>query len=139
MGTYKEADNNARNSYSPDYGYYEGEPRRSSVPEIPALPMDLELYSAVRIYLLSVIGHWPINWYTSLIMIYNIPSSVDYSYWLKSLNFQLNEFTIQKSSKVLKVVKPKFKKMLSKTLGTSVVNSPMSPSFLVCYRQVLYN
>ena len=49
MGTYKEADNNARNSYSPDYGYYEGEPRRSSVPEIPALPMDLELYSAVRI------------------------------------------------------------------------------------------
>ena len=63
-------------------------------------------------------------------IIHNIPSSVDYNYWLKSLNFQLNEFTIQKSSKVLKVVKPKFKKMLSKTLGTSVVNSPLSPSFL---------
>ena len=60
-----------------------------------------------------------------------IPSFVDYNYWLKHLDTQLNESTNQNSLKVPKVVKPTNKKMLLKTLGTSVMNSPLSPSFLI--------
>ena len=39
--------------------------------------------------------------------------------------------SLKKSSKVPKVVKPTHKKTLLNTLGTSVINSPLSPSFLI--------
>ena len=39
-----------------------------------------------------------------------ITLSVDYNYWLKRLNTQLNELTKQNSVKVPKVVKPTNKK-----------------------------
>ena len=42
--------------------------------------------------------------------------SVDYNYWLKSYDTQLNKQT---------------RKCYYKTLGTRVINSPMSPSFLI--------
>ena len=48
--------------------------------------------------------------------------SVDYNWWLKRLVTELNEPTHQSLIKVPKVVEPTNKK----TLGTSVINSPMS-------------
>ena len=57
---------------------------------------------------------WPINWCTSLMMLHIIFTFVDYNYWLKHLNTQLNEST-----------------KLLKTLGTSLINRPLSPSFPV--------
>ena len=52
-------------------------------------------------------------------------SSVDYNYWLKRLNTELNKPINQNSIKVLKVGKTANKKtLLYKTLGTSVINSP---------------
>ena len=62
---------------------------------------------------------------------YPITSSVDYSLWLKRLDTQLNEATNQNSRKVPKVIKLTNKKMLLKTLGTSVINSPMSPLSMI--------
>ena len=49
---------------------------------------------------------------------------------LKRLNTQLNEPTNQNSINVPKVVEP-VKKKHNKTLGTSIINSPMFPSFLI--------
>ncbi len=59
----------------------------------------------------------------------DLTPSVDYNKWLKYLDTQLNELTNKNSIKIPKVfnVKPTNKK---KTLGTSVMNSPMSPPFL---------
>ena len=57
--------------------------------------------------------------------------SVDYNLWIKRLDTQLNEQTNQNSTKVHMIVKPTNKKSYFKTLGTSVINSPMSPTFLV--------
>ena len=59
--------------------------------------------------------------------------SVDYNLWIKRLDTQLNEQTNQNSTKVHMIVKPTNKKSYCKTLGTSVINSPMSPPFLVSY------
>ena len=56
-------------------------------------------------------------------MKHKVIPSVDYNYWLKQLDTQLNEPTNQNSMKVSKVVTPTNKK---KNLGTSVINSPMS-------------
>ena len=42
----------------------------------------------------------------------------------------------QASLKVPKVVKPTNKKTLLKTLGTSVINSPLSPFFLILSRWI---
>ena len=55
-----------------------------------------------------------------------------YNQWLKRSNSdkQLNGPTNQNSIKVPKVVKLTYKKRGSKTLGTSVINSPMSPPSL---------
>ena len=50
---------------------------------------------------------------------------VDYNYWLKHFNTQLNEPYNQNLIKVPKVVKPTIKKTL-----LQVINSPMSPPFL---------
>ena len=50
---------------------------------------------------------------------------------VKTFLTQLNESTNHNLLKVPKVVKPANKKMLLKTLGTSVINSPLSPSFLL--------
>ena len=55
-------------------------------------------------------------------MIHKIIHSVDYNLWLKCLDTQHNEPPHQNSIKVPKVVKPTNKK----TLGTSVINSPLS-------------
>ena len=60
-------------------------------------------------------------------MIHETIPSVDYNQRLKSLDNQLNDPTNQNSIKVPNVVKPKNKKRYYKTLGTSVINSPLSP------------
>ena len=54
-----------------------------------------------------------------------ITPPVDYNLLLKRLTNQ------SKLTKVLKVVKPTNKKTLLKTLGTSVINSPLSPLYLI--------
>ena len=59
-------------------------------------------------------------------IIHRITPSVDYNYWLKRLDTQLNETTNQNSIKVAKVDKP----TNNKNFGTSVINIPMSPSLL---------
>ena len=53
-------------------------------------------------------------------MIHKIIPSVDYNYWMKRLNTQLNEPNNKNSHK----------KRYYKTLGTSVINNPMSPPSL---------
>ena len=58
-----------------------------------------------------------------------IVPSLGYNRLLKRLD-TLNKITNRNSIKVIKVVKPTNKKMLPKTLGTNVINSPMSPSSL---------
>ena len=66
-------------------------------------------------------------------MIHKIATSVDRNYWWKRLDTQLNDPNNQNSLKVLKVVKPMNKKTLLKILGTSLVNSLLSPlSIPVC-------
>ena len=61
----------------------------------------------------------PINGFKSQMMICKITPSVNYNYWLKRLDTQLNEAPYENSIKVPKVVK-------QTTLGTSLINSPMS-------------
>ena len=56
----------------------------------------------------------------------NYPS-VDYNYWLKSFATQLNE---SKFNKFPKLLRHQIKKRYYKTLGTSVVNSQLSPPSL---------
>ncbi len=63
-------------------------------------------------------------------MIYKIPYSVDCNYWLNRLDTLFYESTIQNSLKVPKFVKPTYKKTILRILGTSLINSPYSPSFL---------
>ena len=55
----------------------------------------------------------------------------NYNYRLKRLFTTLNEPTNQISMKVPKVVKQRISKHYYKTLGTRVINSPMSPPFLL--------
>ena len=67
-------------------------------------------------------------------MIYINLHSVDYNQWLKRLDNQPNKPTNLNSIKIAKVVKPMNNKTLFKTLGTSVINSPMSlPSLKFTY------
>ena len=68
-------------------------------------------------------------------MIPKIPSSIDYNFWLKRFNTQLNESSNQSLLKVSKVVNTMKKKTLLKTLGTSVIklNSQLFPSFLISH------
>ena len=75
----------------------------------------------------------------SPMMIHKIPSSVDYNYSLKRLDTQLNESTNQNSLKVPKVVKQTNKKTFLKILRTSVINSPLSPSFLGYLSEDMHN
>ena len=56
-------------------------------------------------------------------------SYVNYNYWFKSLDTQLNESSNQNSSKVSRVENPTNTKTLLKTLGTSLIKRPC-PSFL---------
>ena len=63
-------------------------------------------------------------------MIDKITPSVDYIYWLKRLGTQLKK-TIKNSIIAHKVFDPTNKKRYDKTLGTSVINSPMSPPSLM--------
>ena len=60
----------------------------------------------------------------------NTPS-VDYNQWLKHLDTHFNELTNQNSINAPKVVKPTIRKLYYKTLGTSVINSPISPISLI--------
>ena len=46
---------------------------------------------------------------------------------VETLDTQINQPTNQNAIKVSKVVKPSNKKQYHKTLGTSVINSPISP------------
>ena len=65
-------------------------------------------------------------------MINKITYFVNINWWLKRLDTQINEPTNQNSIKVPKIVKPTNKKNYYKTLGTSVINDPMSPPSLFC-------
>ena len=60
--------------------------------------------------------------------IHKITPSVDYNKWLKRLYILLNEPTNQNSIKVAKVVESMIRKRHCKTLGTSILNSPITPS-----------
>ena len=60
-------------------------------------------------------------------MIHKITSSVENNEWLKLLDIQLNELTNENSNKVIKP-------MNKKTLGTSGINSPMSPIILYIWK-----
>ena len=59
------------------------------------------------------ISQWPINWFTSPMMINKIIPYADYNQWLKRSNAQLNEATNQNSLKASKVVKTTNKKKLT--------------------------
>ena len=71
------------------------------------------------------IRQWLINWCTSLMIIHNSISFVDYNEWLKRL-----EPINQNSIKVPKLLRQPIRYLYYKTLGTSVKNSPMSPPSL---------
>ena len=58
----------------------------------------------------------------------NYPSELQLVF--ENLDTQLNEPTNQNTLKVPKVVKPTNKKMLLYDMGSSVINSPMSPPSL---------
>ena len=58
-------------------------------------------------------------------------ASVDYSQWLKRLDTELKESANQNSNS--KAVRPT-NKTYYKTLGTSVIDIPISPYFLPHYR-----
>ena len=62
-------------------------------------------------------------------MIHKIIRSIDYIFGLKRLNTQLNEPDNQNSIKVPKVANPT-KESFYKSLGTSVINSSISPQSL---------
>ena len=63
-------------------------------------------------------------------IINKITLSVDYNYGLKRLNTKLNESSNQNSLKSPKLFNKQIRKRYYKTLGTSVIKSPMSPSSL---------
>ena len=73
------------------------------------------------------IRQWLINWCTSPMMIHKITASVNWNYWLKCLNTQLDELTNQNLLKSPKLLSQQIRKRCFKTLGTSVLNSTMSP------------
>ena len=58
------------------------------------------------------------------------PSSVYYNYWLKRLDTQLNDPTNQNLVKVPKLLGQRIRIDYWKTLGTGVINCPMSPPSL---------
>ena len=64
-----------------------------------------------------------INLYTSTMMIHTITPFVDYNNWLKRLDIKLNEPTNQNLIKAAKST-------IKKTLGTSLINNPMTPPSL---------
>ena len=65
----------------------------------------------------------------------NYPCCVDCNQWLKRLDTQLNKPT--NHNPFPKIVKPTNKKRYTKTLGTSVINSPLSTLSLVASPQML--
>ena len=69
------------------------------------------------------IRQWPINWYTSIMMIHKITSNVDYNKWLKGLDTQLNEANNHNSTKFPKLLNQRIRKRYHKTIWTSVINS----------------
>ena len=62
---------------------------------------------------------------TSQMMIHKITPAVDYNYW-----FMINEVTNQNSIRSPKLLRQPIRKRYYKTLGTSVINSLMSPRSL---------
>ena len=58
-------------------------------------------------------------------------SSVENNYWLKRLDTQLNEQTFQIQEGPKRLLRKRIRKRYYKTLGTSVINSPMSPPSLI--------
>ena len=70
-------------------------------------------------------------------IIHKIIPFVDYNSWLKRLDTQLIELSNQNSVKVSKVIELTNKKRYHQTLGTSVINSPMSPPSLSISEYIL--
>ena len=66
---------------------------------------------------------------------HKIIHSVPHNCWLKRLNTQLDKSTNQK---LIKVPKERIRKHYQNTLGTSLINSPLSPSFLYVYTVYLH-
>ena len=64
------------------------------------------------------------------LLIHKIIPSVDQNKWLKRLNTQLNEPTDQNSLQSPKLLGQRIRKHQYKTLETSVIKSPKSPTFL---------
>ena len=60
---------------------------------------------------------WPINCYTSPVMILKITPSLDFNQWLKCLDTHLNEPSNKNSMKVPEVIKPTNKKTILQNLG----------------------
>ena len=78
----------------------------------------------------KMIRQWLINFYTSPIMINKITSSVSQIRWLKRLHTQLNKPTNHSNEKSPKFLSQQIRKRNYKTLGTIVINSPLSPLYL---------
>ena len=70
------------------------------------------------------IRQWPVNCCTSPLIIHQITTSLDYNQWLKRLDTQLKYPTNQNLLKV-PIVPTNYK-----SLGISVINSPMSVPYL---------
>ena len=60
--------------------------------------------------------------------IHKITPSVNYNKRWKRFDTQLNKLLIKKQKQVLKVFEPPIRNGYYKTLGTSVINSSMSPT-----------
>ncbi len=72
------------------------------------------------------IDKWPLNSCSYPMMIHKITSRLQL--WVNCGDTQLNKPTNQNSIKVPKVVKPANREHFFETSGTSVINSPSSPS-----------
>ena len=60
-------------------------------------------------------------------MLHNITLSIDYKQWFKRFDTKLNEPTNQDSVKLQKLLSQRIRKRVYKTLGTSLINSLLSP------------
>ena len=68
-------------------------------------------------------------------MIINKITPLDYNYWLKRFDFQLNEPTIQISPKLFS---QQIRKFYHKSLGTNVINSPVPHASCISTKYYTY-
>ena len=69
------------------------------------------------------IRQWPMNWFTSPMMIHKITSSVDYNECFKCFDTQINEPTNQNSIRFPKFLSQRIRKRYYYTLETSVITA----------------